>query len=352
MNKHRNEVEMNIVVLCGGTSTERDVSLVTGEMVCRGLKERSHNAILVDVFLGVEYDHNNIFDRENNIDIELLNIKGKSELIPTMIKERTYFFGPGVIEICQQADIVFMALHGSNGEDGKVQGVFDLMGIKYTGADSLSSGMAMSKAVSKKIFYADEISQPQGFVLKKGEEIRDPQEFKIKYPCVVKPSCGGSSIGVYFADNYNDYKDAVKKAFEYEDEIIVEDCIKGREFSVGVIKYRPLPVIEIIPKQGFYDYENKYKAGSTDEICPADISEELTNKIQDLAVKSARSLGLNVYSRIDILMDDKNECFCLEANTLPGMTPTSLLPQEAKVDGIDFPNLCEYIIEVSMEKYN
>ncbi len=339
---------MNIVVLCGGTSTERDVSLVTGEQVCRALRNNGHKTNVLDVFIGHEgMSVDKFFSSEYSIDEELTYIKENAKDLKEQIKNRKEFFGFEVLELCKNSDIVFMALHGANGEDGRVQAAFDLMGIKYTGSDYISSAMAMSKAVTKQVFKAENVPMANSFALKKGMEIKDVIEYGVKYPCVVKPNCGGSSIGVYFADNFEEYKKALEGAFLYEDEVLVEDRIVGREFSVGVIGYEPLPVIEIIPKVGFYDYENKYKAGATVEECPANLSPEITKKMQEAAYLAAKALGLSTYCRVDVLLDNEDNCYCLEANTLPGMTPTSLLPQEASVVGMDFVGLCEKIIEVS-----
>ncbi len=342
---------MKIVVLCGGTSTERAVSLSSSEGICRALRSRGHQAILIDVFLGHEnLELAHVFTDEDKIDDELAYIRERNDSVEPLKKERKEFFGPNVLEVCKMADVVFLGLHGANGEDGKVQAALDLFGIAYTGADCLSSAMAMSKAVTKQMFHANKVPMAQGFALKKGMRIPSVEEYGVTYPCVVKPSCGGSSVGVFYANNEQEYMDALEGAFAYEDEVIVETCIKGREFSVGVIEYEALPVIEIIPKVGTYDYKNKYTPGATEEICPARISDELTVKIQEAAVLAARSLGLDTYCRVDVLTDGEEQCYCLEANTLPGMTPTSLLPQEAAVIGMDYPDLCEKLIEISLKK--
>lgn len=342
---------MNIVVLCGGTSTEREVSLSSSEGICRALRSKGHYAVLMDVFLGHEnLELAQVFNAEDKIEEELAYIKSRNSEVAQLKKSRKEFFGPNVLELCKLADVVFLGLHGANGEDGKVQAAFDLLGIPYTGADCLASAMAMSKAVTKQMFYANKVPMAQGFALKKGMEIPKVEEYGVTYPCVVKPSCGGSSVGVFFANNEQEYKEALEGAFAFEEEVIVETCIKGREFSVGVIEYEALPVIEIIPKEGTYDYKNKYTPGATEDICPAQVSEELTAKIQAAAVQAAMALGLDTYCRVDVLTDAEENCYCLEANTLPGMTPTSLLPQEAAVIGMDYPTLCEKLIEISMAK--
>lgn len=342
---------MKIVVLCGGTSTERDVSLVTGSGVCKALRSKKHQAVLIDAFLGHEgIDVENIFDTDFSVDDELEYIREKSHNLDDLKKNRREFFGPGVLELCKKCDIVFMGLHGACGEDGKVQATLNLMGVKYTGADYLESAMAMDKALTRKIFAADGVPVAKGFRLNKDDVKKNPADYGVSYPAVVKPNCGGSSIGVYFANDVTEYNEALNNAFAYEDVVVVEEKITGREFSIGVIGYEAYPIIEIIPKQGFYNYENKYKAGSTLEVCPAEVDENTGKMMQKAAVDAAKSLGLNTYCRVDVLLDNEGRCYCLEANTLPGMTPTSLLPQEAKVIGMDYPELCEHLINVSLNK--
>ena len=179
----------------------------------------------------------------------------------------------------------------------------------------------------------------------------DLSVFGLDFPVVVKTCCGGSSIGVYIVDNQKDYEDALDQAFVYENEVVVEECISGTEYTVAVVDGEAYPIVEIVPCEGFYNYENKYKPGATRETCPAPISPELTEKMQKYAVQGYHALGLESYARLDFIMTEDGEMYCLEANTLPGMTPTSLIPQEAKVLGIDYPSLCEELIRVSMKKY-
>ena len=187
--------------------------------------------------------------------------------------------------------------------------------------------------------------------MKKSERLDSFADTGLALPCVVKPNCGGSSIGVSIVRDEAEYQKALDEAFFYEDEILVEEYVEGREFSVGVIRGKALPIIEIAPIEGFYDYKNKYKAGSAVETCPAELPEELTCKMQRYAEEAAAGIGLTSYSRIDFLLNKNNQIYCLEANTLPGMTPTSLLPQEAAVVGMDFATLCQELIDLSMEKY-
>ena len=340
---------MKITVLAGGLSTERDVSLVSGRGVYNALSERGHKVILLDVFLGYEGDITNIFDS----DIDWTSrIEAVSENAPDIDEVRAMrkgnvkeFFGPNVISICQMSDIVFMALHGDVGENGKIQSAFDLLGIKYTGTDAYSSALAMNKATSKLAFRSYGVSTPECYMLKSADD-----DYKPSYPCVVKICNGGSSVGVYIANNESEYQSAVKDAFKYESKVMVEEYIKGREFTCCVIDGQALPVVEIAPKSGFYDYKNKYQAGSTVETCPADLDANQTAKIQAEAIKAFDALEIQTYARMDFIMNEKGEVFCLEANTLPGMTPTSLIPQEAAAIGKSYADLCEWIIDISLKK--
>ena len=349
---------MKIVVLAGGLSTERDVSFKTGDMVTKALRENGHQVILLDVFMGYSdkpEDLTGIFDRAEEVSVK---VAGIPEIAPDLAKVKAArkdqsdcFFGPNVIELCRMADVVFMALHGENGENGKIQAAFDLFGIRYTGSGYLSSAIAMDKGMAKQFFIADGIPTPQGIALKKEDRKDSAAELGLKLPCVVKPCCGGSSIGVSIARTEEEFKAALDEAFRWENNLVIEEYVEGREFSVGVIDYKALPVIEIAPVQGFYDYKNKYKAGSAVETCPADLPEEIARKMQHYAERVAIVLGLDTYSRMDFLLNENNEMFCLEANTLPGMTPTSLLPQEANVIGMNFNQLCEKLIEISLRRY-
>ncbi len=349
---------MKIVVLAGGLSTERDVSIITGTQVSKALKSAGHQVILLDVFMGYSDKEENLTDIFAKAD-EISSCVGQiSEVAPDLAAVKAMrkdqsdcFFGPNVIRLCQEADIVFMALHGENGENGKVQAAFDLLGIKYTGSGYFGSALAMDKGVSKLVFDANGIPTPKGIAMKKAEQ-KNFEQTGLVLPCVVKPCCGGSSIGVSIVRTEEEYESALAEAFKYEDEIIVESYVKGREFSVGVICGKALPVIEIAPLEGFYDYKNKYKAGSAVETCPADLPAEISAKMQHYAEEVARVLGLTTYSRTDVLLNENDEIYCLEVNTLPGMTPTSLLPQEAAAVGMDFVTLCEKLIEISLAKYN
>lgn len=349
---------MDIIVLAGGLSTERDVSLKTGDMVTNALRENGHRVILLDVFMGYsdkEEDLTGIFERAEQVSVKAQNIPESAPDLAAVKAARkdqsACFFGPNVIRLCRMADIVFIALHGENGENGKVQAAFDLYGIKYTGSDYLSSAIAMNKEMTKKFFREAGIPTPAGLVMKKAEREDDVSRLPLRLPCIVKPCCGGSSIGVTIVRDAGEFAAALDEGFRWEEELVIEEYVQGREFSVAVIQHKALPVIEIAPLEGFYDYRNKYKAGSTVETCPADLPKHVSDQMRAYAEKTAEILGMDTYSRADFLMNEEGEMFCLEVNTLPGMTPTSLLPQEAGVVGMSFNELCEKIIAISLAKY-
>ena len=213
----------------------------------------------------------------------------------------------------------------------------------------LSGALAMDKCLAKELFMQNGIPTPAGFRLKKGQEPGEGQQ--PKFPCVVKVSSGGSSIGVSIVQKEEDYQAALDDAFLYGDEVVVEEYIKGRELTCCVLDGKALPIVEIAPKESFYDYKNKYKAGSTIETCPAQLPEDITKEMQHYAEQVSQVLELNIYTRTDFLLGEDNKIYCLESNTLPGMTPTSLLPQEAQVIGMNFEQLCEKLIQVSLKKY-
>lgn len=343
---------MKIVVLAGGTSTERDVSIVSGTGICNGLRTKGHQAILVDVFCGAEtVDWADPFPREYDVEAASAYIKSFNPHIEQLKKMRKDFFGPNVLELCKKADFVFLGLHGANGEDGRIQAAFDLMGIKYTGTGYLSSAMAMDKGVTKWMFQMKGVPVPGGVTMKRHTRKEDLAELGLAFPVVVKTCCGGSSIGVYIVKDQEEYMKALDAAFVYEEEVVVEEFIQGTEYTVAVVDGKAYPLVQIVPCQGFYDYENKYKPGAVKETCPAPISSELTRRLQDYAVQGYRALGLESYARLDFIVTDDEKIYCLEANTLPGMTPTSLIPQEAAVLGMDYPTLCEELIRVSEKKY-
>ena len=342
---------MKIVVLAGGLSPEREVSFSSGTMAANALLSLGHQAILVDLFFGLpEWDgKTDLFSRakklppyrvsETEPDLDALRLSRKDGF--------NEYIGLNVPELCEQADIVYMALHGDCGENGKLQSFFDERGIRYTGSGAEGCRNAMDKWISKRFFTEAGVLTPRGILLHAGDPI-DPESLPV--PCVVKPCSGGSSIGVSIVSDKRDLYDALKLAFSMENAILVEEYVKGRELSCGIVGDAALPPIEIIPLHGFYDYKNKYQAGAAKEVTPAEISPEATERIQSIALQVFHLLGLSVYGRIDFLLTESGDAYCLEANTLPGMTPTSLLPQEAAVVGYSYEQLCDTIIRLSLEK--
>lgn len=340
---------MKIVVLGGGISTERDVSLSSSRMIYEALKKKGHQAVLLDVYLGYEDDYDDIFEKDTDWAADIGGIRESNPDI-TQIKALRKdggrsFFGPNVIEICRLADAVFLGLHGEDGENGKVQAAFDLLGIRYTGTDYVSSALSMDKSLAKELFAFHGIPTPAGIHVKKGQENGE----RVPFPCVVKACRGGSSVGVCIAHEEKEYRAALEEAFRYDEEAVIEQYIEGREFSCAVIDGKALPVIEIAPLCGFYDYKNKYQEGSTIETCPADLPEDKAKEMQQISEKVFRTLRLKKYARMDFMMDKEGKLFCLEANTLPGMTPTSLIPQEARAIGISFEDLCQWILELALK---
>ncbi|MDD5935023.1 MAG: D-alanine--D-alanine ligase [Clostridiales bacterium] len=338
---------MNIVVLAGGYSPERDVSLCSGCLIANALIENGHQVLLLDAYLGMELQTSipELFHNLNSSEKYEFTIPEKEpdlDELKQLSRNGKSLIGKNVLEICKYADKVFIALHGSIGENGQLQALFDLYGIDYTGSAYTGSLLAMDKDITKTLFHATNIATPAWKIY----DITKP-EFDlnaIPLPCVIKPCSCGSSVGVSIVHTKDELIKAINYARIYENCVMFEQLIKGREFSIGILNQKALPPIEIIPKQGFYDYTNKYQTGLTTEICPAIIDSDLCDKMQQAALRVHEVLHLGYYSRVDFILDDTGEFYCLEANTLPGMTPTSLLPQEAKAAGIDYHKLCEMIL--------
>lgn len=344
---------MNIVVLAGGLSPERDVSLSSGTMIVNALRGLGHHAILVDLFYGVESLPVPVSDAfAASGELPPYRVPETAPDIPAIRASRKSGYsaaiGNGVLELCRAADITYLALHGDCGENGTLQAFFDMSDIRYTGSPSIGCALAMDKYVSKRLLRGANVTTPKGMLFHH-KDIIDVDA--IALPCVVKPCCGGSSIGISIAHDRAALESALTEAFRYENEVLVEEYITGMELSAGVLGGKALPLIEIVPKYSFYDYQHKYQAGWTDEIVPARIDAASTEYIQDMAVRAFNALHLDVYARIDFLLAKDGLAYCLEGNTLPGMTPTSLLPQEAAAAGIAYPALCDRIIALSMEKY-
>ncbi len=342
---------MNVIVLAGGISSERHVALASGKGIAEALRKSGHSVRVIDpVYGSAQPSEDEIFQYHPVIGSEF----------PTANELKVYS-NRKVIECINSAlfdniDIVFLGLHGKFGEDGKIQSLLEMRGLNYTGSRVTASAMAMDKDISKIIFQHYGIPTPRWFMLdgknhslaKVDERIKD----EFGYPAVVKPNDEGSTVGLSIIQP--DVEDvqlekALTLALEYSDRIMIEEYIEGRELTVAILGNETLPVVEIKPIDGFYDYEHKYTKGKTNYFCPADIPEPLSVELQEQALVAHRSLGCKAYSRVDFRLNPDGEYFCLEVNTLPGMTELSLVPQAASASGISFPDLCSKIIELSME---
>lgn len=346
---------MNIVVLAGGLSTERAVSLVTGAGICRALRRRGHRAILVDLFLGVEEvpeDLDALFDAEDGLcpDTRIETQAPDLEAVRRSRRDQSpRIFGPNVLELCQRADIVFLGLHGQDGEDGRVQAALELLGVPYTGSGYLSSGVAMDKAVAKRVMTAEGVPTPRWRVLNYSPEDAPRLARELPMPCVVKCTTGGSSLGVYLPEDREALEHALMEVRRFSGEVIWEERIYGRELTVAVLGDRALPAVETTPAEKDFDYAAKYQKGGAREVCPAPLTGAEAAAAGELALRAHKALGLSVYSRTDMMLDKDGRLWCLEVNSLPGMTPTSFVPQEAAAVGISYDELCEEIVRLSLE---
>ena len=433
---------MNIVVLAGGLSPERDVSLSSGCKIANALMENGHRAILADLYMGlpgaVGFEDAYEKNKKDFYEYKVPEAEPDLEAIKKMRcagagadaddaagaggddcvsgcgdggfaygagadTNEEQLIGDGILRVCADADITFNALHGDIGENGKLQAVFDIYGIKYTGSGFEGSLLAMNKPLAKELMRLHGILTPEYMIVDlantqapgsvsepprgggvpytfeianspcgggvpspfeittppRGSGVPSPaatvsfneQDIidRIGFPCVIKPCGCGSSVGVSIVNDNTELDAALKYASLYEGRIMAERKIEGREFSVGVLGEKTLPPIEIIPRVKFYDYQSKYQPGATLEVCPAEgLAVEYDKAMRAVALKVHKILGLGGYSRLDLILDGAGVIYCLEINTLPGMTPTSLLPQEAAAAGIPYAVLCGRIIELAL----
>ncbi len=340
---------MRITVLTGGTSSERDVALSSGLRVAEALRSRGHLVTSIDTARGAlsEAEEKAMLaagpvKREPPSEEELRRMA--RETLPQMLR---------TLPQLRDTDAIFLGLHGGYGEDGTVQAILDLTGVPYTGSGHLASALAMDKDLSKALFRQAGVPTADWVMLRSANGAKrtgaDPEEIlALGIPLVVKPSKQGSTVGLSVVKNADDIGAAVDLAFEYDDEVMLESFVPGRELTVGILGDDALPVGEIIPKHEIYDYECKYTAGMADEQFPAKITPEQTARVQEFARRAFRALKLKGYARIDFRMSPEGEFYCLEANTLPGMTGTSLIPQAAAAAGITFPELCERIVMLAL----
>jgi D-alanine-D-alanine ligase len=331
---------MRIAVMMGGTSAEREVSLASGLAIAGALRERGHAVDVIDTARGFV---------PRGQEGELLP-EGVHSAPPDEVEARLSPATLGEIPQLRDAEVAFLALHGGIGEDGTLQALLDLLGIRYTGTGPLGSGIAMDKDVSKRLLRDAEIPTLPWRVARAPDFTYDPDTIEdfVGYPCVVKPSRQGSSVGLTIVQEPGDLEAAVREAAKYDTEVMIERYVRGRELTVGILGEQPLPPVEIRPKRGIYDYESKYTPGMTDYLCPAPLEREITAQVQAYALRAFRVLKLRGYARVDFILA-KEQLFCLEANTLPGMTATSLLPKGAAAAGVPFPELCGRIVELATE---
>jgi D-alanine-D-alanine ligase len=302
--KKKSLIPEKIAVLMGGPGSERDVSLATGRGVSKALRSLGAEVVDVDV-------------RDENF------------------------------ELSHDVDLAFLTIHGTFGEDGQLQQILEDRGVAYTGDGIEESRIAFDKILSKERFRENNVTTPYWQVVKSG------QRSTIPLPIVVKPPRQGSTVGVVIVKNAREFDSAVAEAAKYDGELLIEKFVPGRELTVGILGDQALPILEIIPKGGFYDFTNKYPflnpqaGGGAEHVCPAKIDNDKTKEIQDLALKAYRALGLQVYSRVDVILSENRKPFVLEINTIPGMTEASLLPEAAAAAGISYVDLCTRIIELS-----
>lgn len=350
---------MKIVVLAGGLSPERDVSLISGAGICKTLREQGHQAFLLDVYLGLPYDSDKLEEVFSLPGAGLEIAQGIKTTAPDIAAvkasrpdQSNCYLGPNVIELCRLADITFMGLHGSVGEDGKIQATLDILGIKYTGPNSLGCALSMNKLVAKQIFKMSDVPTPRGTSLTAKNKDMPLDELGYYLPLVVKPCASGSSIGVYICHTEAEYQEAIRQSFtaDANEEVVIEPFIKGREYACGIVAGKALPLVEIIPKDEVFSYANKYQDGGAAEICPPkSLDPETIKEIQKAGEKAFEALRMDVYGRADFIVDETDGRFyCLEVNGLPGMTPASLLPKAAMAAGMNYGDLCEFIIEESI----
>ncbi len=301
------DLPRNIAVLMGGPGSERDVSLATGRGIAKALRSLGAKVAEVDV-------------RDENF------------------------------QLPRDVDLAFVAIHGTFGEDGQVQKILEARGISYTGEGVEESRLAFDKIRSKEKFHEHGVNTPEWETV---DVYRHP---RMALPIVIKPPRQGSTVGVYIVKESDQLQHAIVDAAKYDHQLLAEKFIPGRELTIGILGDQALPILEIIPKGGFYDFTNKYPflnpqaGGGAEHVCPAKIDRAKTKQIQKLALRAHRALGLRVYSRVDVILSKKNEPFVLEVNTIPGMTEASLLPEAAAAAGINYVDLCLRIIELSLAR--
>lgn len=366
---------IRVGVLAGGASAERQISLATGIQIMANLPTDRYEVVLLDP-LALMANNPHITEEQRAHARELAAHSGRVEALPErdrrelpaalqrQIEEASGKLVPATTAMApsggdRPVDVAFIALHGPWGEDGKLQGMLDLLGIPYVGSGVLASALAMDKAMAKAVLASAGIEVPSGFAVSTTDNARDPAGIArraqaIGYPLVVKPVSQGSSFGISMLDRPDQLPAALVESLRYDDRVLVEERLTGTELTVGVIggdeDLVALPVIEVVTKREFFDYKAKYDPELTDEICPARVSDEVARRAQDLAARSHRALGCRDLSRTDMILTADGRMPVLEVNTIPGMTANSLLPKAARVAGIPFGQLLERLVGKALER--
>jgi D-alanine-D-alanine ligase len=330
---------MRVTVLTGGATAERAVAFASASQIVTALRSRKHEVAVVDLAAG---------ELDEQGERELLG--GAVGLTPPAVEalaaREKEMLSEGLAELrcVRDADVLFLAVHGGTLEGGTLQAVLDVIDVPYTGSGPLASALAMDKDLAKRLFRATGVPVPAWFM---APVASDDVTTALGWPVIVKPSKQGSSVGLTLVKKAQDLDNAVKLAAQYDDEVMAEQFIPGRELTVGVLGDVPLPVGQIVPKHELFDYETKYTPGMSDETFPAKIEIVLARQLQEYAVMAHRALKLTGYSRVDFRVSPEGDIFCLEANSLPGMTRTSLFPQAAQAAGIPFAELCDRIARLA-----
>ena len=340
---------VKIAVLMGGMSDERDVSLASGAEVARALRAAGHDVLAVDTTRGVLTE-----DEESRL------LDGGVRVAPPASGELEILDEGQTVALTREPslegmDLFFLALHGGSGEDGTIQALLDVAGVAYTGSDRLGCSLAMDKEVTKRLLRDAGIPTPDWI----SHDPSDPHAWPgvdevrsvLGLPVIVKAAGGGSSLRLVLAHDKDELADALKASAGWGDLVIFERYHEGREFTVGVVGDETFPVGEIVPEHEIFDYECKYQPGKAQEIFPADISEELSDRLRALALRVHRALRMRDFSRVDFIVDDQGKAWCLEANALPGMTANSLLPKAAAAAGVSFPELCDQIARLARARW-
>ena len=345
--------DLNIVVLSGGLSNERNISLSNGLEVYNILKKENNNVILLDSFMGYGENEEIINDAFSDPEKYSLKIDDVSLEVPDLwaVKKRrkdqsNSYFGPNVLQICKQSDIVFITLQGSNGENGKVQATFDLLGIDYTGNDYFSSAISSNKMVSKDIIKNVGVPVPNGYLVRKGDIIY-PEDKKIKYPVIVKPNNGGIGLGISVVSDKQSYEKALKEAFKWENDIIVEEYVVGREFAVSILDNNVLPIVEVLPLNTNSDSYGLSITGERTKKCPASISKELEQKLKDAALTVSNALDLKTYAKVDFILRKDNTFVCLECDSQPRLNSDSHIILSSQNANLSFTDFCKKVLELS-----